>query len=162
MVEATPEDAMFTKEDLEMWEGLIKNMQRDTEYNIIEWIDLQSQDPAKIEGFINFINLRKTGQLRLEHKRLMLEYLQKDIDGIIEKKDEIIRQLGAIATFDPNVEAVSFPLDPSAIVRLVAIIAFKSAVLLALSALMIEMELLLLDRWVIKDDILQRPLIEII
>lgn len=162
MVDVTPEDAVFTKEDAEMYRGLINGLMRDAEFNIVDWLKLQSENSDNIEGLINFINLRKTGDLRLQHKSLMLDYAQRDIDRIIEKKDEIIRQIGSLANFDPNVEAVSFPPDPGAIIRLVAMIAFKTAVLVGLTALMIEMENLLTDRLEIKDSILQRPLLEVV
>lgn len=158
MVNATPEDAIFTKEDAEMYRGLVNDLMRDTEFNVIDWIKTQADDPAKIEGFVNFINLRKTAAVRLEHKRLMLEYIQKDIDKIFEKKDEVIKMVGSIGSFEVNVGNITVITS----VGIIACFVFKAAILAALAVYFLELEVLLLDRWALKDDILQRPLLEII
>ena len=159
MTDETTEDALFTKEDYEMYRGFINGLMRESEQDVFQWIESKTGDPATMDAFGDWLNLRKTGALRLEHKRLMLEYIQKDIDKIFEKKNDIIKGIAALGTFDPNIEAITFPGDATAIPRLAVVIAYKTACLLALGALMVEMELLLLDRWTMKDELILKPLI---
>ena len=79
MVTATPDDAIFTKEDLAMYTGLVTDLMRDSEFNVTDWIKTQTDDPVKIQEFVDFINLRKTGAIRLDHKELMVNTIKEEL-----------------------------------------------------------------------------------
>lgn len=90
-------DAVFTKEDAEIFESLLNENIQDAEMKFFEYIKNNATDD-KITALLNFINYRKTSTQRLAHKQLILETSLKEIELIYEKMDEVIKGASQIAT----------------------------------------------------------------
>lgn len=158
------EDAIFTKEDIEIFRGGISKLERETEKNFIEYLNNLSNDDNNIKSLVDFIILRKTGSLKLQHKQMILNSIDAEIMKIYEKKDDIIKAIPGLASFQAlNLELGTLPkfaFAAAVVVINVAQIAFKLLSLTFLTASFLELELLLIEKNLYKLEILNKPLIE--
>lgn len=81
-------DAIFTKEDYEVFKGIKGNKLREVEIKLYDYLGSHSSD-TDIENFIQWINMRKTRSGRLEHKRLLIETVKDEVLRLFDIKQNI-------------------------------------------------------------------------
>ena len=89
MTDETTEDAIFTKEDFAAYNGFISGLLRESEQDVVEWLESKTTDPANLDAFADWVNIRKTGPFRLQHKTLIVTTVKEEVMKLFDIKQNL-------------------------------------------------------------------------
>ena len=89
MTSETTEDAVFTKEDFAKYNGFISGLLRESEEDVVEWLESKTTDPANLDALADWVNIRKTGAFRLQHKTLIVTTVKEEVMKLFDIKQNL-------------------------------------------------------------------------
>lgn len=121
-------DLFLTKEDYELVRSVFNISEATIEYNILEYLKGRSTDPCAIQKLLNFIVVRKIGNILLQSHQTKLEALKFMLDKQTSIYQSLVNAISSIASLIPQ---ISF--NPISDLKWDAILAILIAALTATS-----------------------------